>query len=225
MRILIIEDYSPLRRAVTEHLEDSGYTTDSTGCGKEGVWYAENHAYDLILLDIMLPHVDGLTILRHLRKLGRTTPIIITSARDSIENRVEGLDAGADDYLIKPFDLDELLARVRTQIRKLYKNATSTIYVGNLAIDLASKRVKVGDTSIDLTPREFNLLEYLAHRAGEVVSRSEIWEHVYHDYEGGSSNVVDVYIGYLRKKLKPAQADNYLKTRRGQGYTLEDQCV
>ena len=221
MRILLIEDFSPLRRTVEENLRESGYVVDSTGSGDEGLWYAQNHVYDLIVLDLMLPQVDGISILTTIRKDKNSTPVIITSARDTVEQRVQGLDAGANDYLVKPFDLDELLARIRANIRTRYEKPNDELHVGELSISPRSKTVSCGEKTIELTRREYQLLEYLAYRTGEVVSRTDIWHHVYADYEGGSSNVVDVYIGYLRKKLKPHQVDHYLVTRRGHGYVLE----
>lgn len=221
MRILLIEDFSPLRRTVEENLRESGYVVDSTGSGEEGLWYAQNHVYDLIVLDLMLPQVDGISILTTLRKNKNTTPVIITSARDTVEQRVQGLDAGANDYLVKPFDLDELLARIRANIRTRYEKPSDELHVGELSISPISKTIRCGEKTIEFTRREYQLLEYLAYRTGEVVSRTDIWHHVYADYEGGSSNVVDVYIGYLRKKLKPHQADHYLVTRRGHGYVLK----
>jgi len=222
MRLLVIEDFSPLRRSIEECLTESGYVVDSTGSGEEGLWYADNHHYDLIILDLMLPQVDGLAILKHIRDKNCITPVIITSARDTVDQRIEGLDAGANDYLIKPFDLNELLARIRANFRTQYEKPNNTITIGKLEISLQHKSVSWNGETIDLTRREYQLLEYLAYRKGEVVSRTDIWHHVYADYEGGSSNVVDVYIGYLRKKLKPYQADQYLATRRGLGYILTD---
>jgi DNA-binding response OmpR family regulator len=221
MRVLVIEDYSPLRNAVAGSLKESGYAVDTSGTGDEGLWYAKNHSYDAIILDLMLPHVDGLTILKSLRELGQDVPVIVTSARDSLEDRIEGLDAGADDYLVKPFVLKELLARVRAQTRKMYGKKASIVAVGDLSIDLNAKKVSREDQEILLTSREYKLLEYLAFRADEVVSRQEIWDHVY-DYHGdASSNAVDVYVGYLRKKLSNRSSDSYIQTRRGIGYQLK----
>jgi DNA-binding response OmpR family regulator len=221
MRVLVVEDYAPLRKAVTESLEEAGYAVDASATGDEGLWYAKNHTYDVILLDLMLPHVDGITILKELRLLGHGVAIIIISARDSVESRIEGLDAGADDYLVKPFALKELLARVRAQTRKTYGKKASSVRVGDLLIDLSAKRVLRATAEIKLTSREYSLLEYLAYRHGEVVSRQEIWDHVYNYYEDSSSNAVDVYVGYLRKKLSSGGGESYIQTRRGQGYLLE----
>lgn len=220
MRVLIIEDYSPIRKSIAERLTEDGYTVDSSATGDEGLWYAENHDYDVILLDIMLPEVDGLTILRKLRARENQVPIIIMSARDAVDCRIEGLDMGADDYLVKPFSLDELMARVRTQIRKSYGKKNTPFTLDDLSVEFNAKRVYRGGREISLTKREYSILEYLAFRAGEVVTRMEIWNHVYDEYEDSSSNAVDVYVGYLRKKLNSGDLPNLIQTRRGVGYYL-----
>jgi len=221
MRILVIEDYTPIRNAVSERLREDDYIVDCSATGDEGLWYAQNHEYDVILLDIMLPSIDGVTLLKKLRAQNNRTPVIIISARDSIGNRIEGLDAGADDYLIKPFSLDEMTARVRAQLRKSYNNPTTSYQSGGFYIDFTSKRVTLHGEEIILTKREYGILEYLAYRAGEVVSRQEIWNHVYHEYDECKTNGVDVYVGYLRKKLTPSGESPLIQTRRGQGYYLE----
>ncbi|MBK1830337.1 response regulator transcription factor [Verrucomicrobiaceae bacterium R5-34] len=220
MRILVIEDYAPIRKSIVERLTEDGYTVDSSATGDEGLWYAENHQYDVILLDIMLPEVDGLTILRTLRAKEQLVPIIIMSARDAVNCRIEGLDMGADDYLVKPFSLDELMARIRSQIRKSYDQKNTTFTLADLTLEFRAKRVYRGDVEISLTKREYSILEYLAYRAGEVVSRMEIWNHVYDEYEDSTSNAVDVYVGYLRKKLNIGDSANLIQTRRGVGYYL-----
>lgn len=221
MRILVIEDYTPLRKAMVESLVTNGYAVDASGAGDEGLWYAENHDYDVIVLDIMLPSVSGLKIVEYLRGKGRGVPVIMISARDSVDQRIEGLDAGADDYLVKPFALKELIARVRAQSRKSYEKKASQLDVGDLSIDFLAKRVMRNSEEIILTAREYKLLEYLAYRKGEVVSRQDIWDHVYDYYEDASSNAVDVYVGYLRKKLSSSLGATYIQTRRGHGYLLE----
>jgi DNA-binding response OmpR family regulator len=221
MRILLIEDYSPLRESIAESLTTAGYTVDSSATGDEGLWYAENTDYDATILDIMLPNVDGLTILRKLKKLGNKTPVLLISARDSLEQKIEGLDAGACDYLVKPFELKELHARVRAHLRKRYNQDGDSTSVGDLTLNFTSRRVTRGGEEIALTRREYGLLEYFAYRVGDVVTRQEIWDHVYEDVEGGTSNAVDVYVSYLRKKLNAGDRDNLLHTRRGQGYYLE----
>jgi len=220
MRCLLVEDYFPLRTNIGECLQEEGYIVDSSATGDEGLWFAKNHPYDAIVLDIMLPGVDGLTIVRKLRELQNKTPIILISARDSIDHRVEGLNAGADDYLVKPFALAELTARVKALIRRRYDQESPLITIGDLTIDCNLKKVTRSGSEISLTRREYHLLEYLAFRAGQPVSRSDIWEHVYEDQAGGSSNAVDVYIGYLRKKLNEGGKPELIHTRRGHGYLI-----
>jgi len=201
---------------------EEGYVVDSSASGDEGLWFAKNHPYDVIILDIMLPEVDGLTILRKIRELQDHTPVMIVSARDGVTQRVEGLNAGADDYLVKPFALIELVARLHALVRRRYDRGTPVLNVGDLTIDCALKKVVRGGKEISLTRREYHLLEYLAFRAGQPVSRTDIWEHVYEDQAGGSSNAVDVYIGYLRKKLNEGGKPDLIQTRRGHGYLLTE---
>lgn len=220
MRILLVEDYPPLKDNITECLEEEGYAVDATASGEEGLWYAANHDYDVILLDIMLPEISGLEILEQLRTAGNNVPLILISARDAVSERIQGLETGADDYLVKPFALEELVARVRTQIRRKHGEKRSVLAVGDLAIDTAAKTVTRAGQEIPLTRMEYRLLECLAFKKDEVVSRDYIWQHVYDDYEGGSSNTVDVYIGYLRKKLKVKGLGDPIVTKRGFGYLL-----
>ena len=222
MRCLLIEDYTPLRKNIQECLIEEGFVVDASATGDEGLWFARNHRYDAIVLDIMLPGVDGLTILRKLRELQDKTPVIIVSARDSLTHRIEGLNSGADDYLVKPFALAELIARVRGLIRRRYDQESGVMKIADLTIDCTRKRVIRGDEEISLTRREYSLLEYLAFRVGQPVSRSDIWEHVYEDQAGGSSNAVDVYIGYLRKKINAGGKPELIHTRRGHGYLLSE---
>lgn len=220
MRLLIIEDYTPLRKAVVRALAEAGYAVDATGDGKEGLWYAQSNDYDLIVLDLMLPGLDGWGILRALRREGKETHVLILTARDAVEDRVAGLDLGADDYLVKPFALEELLARVRALLRRKYQHKNPQIKVGDLEIDQATRQVQRGGETIPLTSREYALLEFLALRAGEVVTRGEIWEHLYEFNSQALSNVVDVYIGYLRKKIDRPGRPALIHTRRGHGYCL-----
>ncbi|HVJ45390.1 MAG TPA: response regulator transcription factor [Luteolibacter sp.] len=220
MRCLLIEDYPPLLRNISECLAEEGFVVDASATGDEGLWFARNHRYDTIILDIMLPGVDGLTILKNLRTLQDKTPVIIISARDSLSHRVEGLNSGADDYLVKPFALVELVARVRALVRRRYDHESGILKIGDLTIDCTARKVMRDDEEISLTRREYHLLEYLAMRAGQPVSRTDIWEHVYEDQTGGSSNAVDVYIGYLRKKLNAGGRPELIHTRRGHGYLL-----
>ncbi|MEN8681298.1 MAG: response regulator transcription factor [Akkermansiaceae bacterium] len=222
MRILVLEDYPPLRSSIVECLVEEGYAVDSTESGDEGLWYVRNHVYDVALLDIMVPEVSGLEILKKLRSDGNSVPVIIISARDTVVQKIEGLEGGADDYLVKPFSLDEMLARVRVQIRRRHEKKSPLISVGDLVIDTATKMVRRAGRAIELTRKEYLLLECLAFRNGEVLSREDIARQVYQDYEGGTSNVVDVYIGYLRKKLHIDGLPNIIHTKRGHGYFLSE---
>ncbi len=220
MRVLLVEDYEPLRKSLRQGLSEAGYALDVAADGEEGLWYALGNDYDVIVLDLMLPGVDGLSILRKLRARKKDAHVLILTARDAVQDRVTGLDCGADDYLVKPFAFEELLARIRALIRRNYNKKSSQIVVEDLRIDLNTQQVYRGDRLIQLTAREDGLLEYLAVRAGEVVSRTDIWEHVYEFNSSAASNVVDVYIGYLRKKLQSEGKPSLLHTVRGRGYLL-----
>lgn len=220
MRVLVIEDYEPIRRSIAKGLAKAGMAVDQTGDGEEGLWYARSNPYDVVVLDLMLPKVDGLTILRKLRAEGFKQQILILTAKDTVEDRVRGLDAGADDYLVKPFAFDELLARVRALVRRSYGEKSPSIEVGGLRMNTSTQQVWVNDRLIDLSAREYTLLEYLARRAGQVVSRSDIWEHVYDFHSDTTSNVVEVYISYLRRKLEQPDQPPLIHTIRGRGYRL-----
>jgi DNA-binding response OmpR family regulator len=220
MRLLLIEDYLPLVRSVSQGLREAGYAVDTAMDGEAGLACAQATAYDAVVLDLMLPRLDGLTVLERMRSQRNAAPVLILTARDRIEDRVRGLDLGADDYLAKPFAFAELLARVRAIIRRRYQSSSSTIRVGDLEIDTTARVVRRRGTAIVLSAREYALLEYLAARRGQVVTRTEIWEHVYDFAAEPGSNVVDVYIGYLRKKLESGQGKKLIHTRRGQGYVL-----
>jgi len=220
MRLLLVEDFKPLQKSLLKGLREAGYAVDATGDGEEGLWYAESNDYDLIILDLMLPGMDGMTILKKLRAKGKKNQILILTARDSVEDRVKGLDAGVDDYLIKPFSFEELLARVRALLRRSYQEKKPIIRIGDLEIDVAAKIVKRGGKAIDLTSREYALLEYLAFRKGEIVSRQDIWEHVYDFHTEATSNVVDVFIRFLRQKIERDDLTRLIHTRRGLGYVL-----
>ncbi|MCK4659208.1 MAG: response regulator transcription factor [Phycisphaerae bacterium] len=220
MRVLIIEDNGPLREALRQGLEEAGFAVDASDEGEEGLWYARSNEHDAIVLDLMLPNIDGLTILSCLRREGSAVPILILTARDTVADRVKGLNLGADDYLVKPFAFAELLARVRAMVRRGYNNKDPVIRVGDLEIDTAGRAVRRGDQAIDLSAREYALLEFLAARADQVVSRTAIWEHIYDFNSDPESNVVDVHIGHLRKKIEQPGQPKLIHTRRGQGYLL-----
>lgn len=222
MRALIIEDYEPLRRSLEQGLGEAGYAVDATGDGAEGLWYAGDEAYDVIVLDLMLPTMDGLSILKKIRADGVTSPVLILTARDGLDDRVRGLDLGADDYLPKPFAFAELLARVRALVRRKYGVSSGVVSVGDLAIDLRRKRITLRDKPVELTAREFGILEVLAMRQGEVVSRTEICEHLYGFDSEPNSNAIDVHIAQLRRKLEAGDRPRLIHTRRGLGYVLEE---
>jgi DNA-binding response OmpR family regulator len=220
MRILVIEDYPPLRRSLSQGLLESGYAVDEASDGEEGLALAESVPYDGIVLDLMIPKIDGLSLLEKIRRENNPAGIVILTARDGVGDRVRGLDLGADDYLVKPFAFEELLARVRAVIRRRYRSPENTIRVGDLEIDPAARAVKRGGRPVTLSAREYSLLEYLASRPGQVVTRAEIWDHVYDFASEPSSNVVDVYIGYLRRKIDQGGRRALIHTRRGFGYVL-----
>jgi DNA-binding response OmpR family regulator len=220
MRVLLIEDYRPLQTSLTKGLREAGFAVDVTGDGREGLWYAKSNDYDVIILDLMLPGLDGLSILSKLRAEGRQNHVLILTAKDTLQDKVKGLNLGADDYLVKPFAFEELLARLRALVRRSYAKKNPNIEVGDLRIELTSQRVWRGKEEINLTPREYALLEYLAMHTGEMISRTDIWEHVYEFGSSASSNVVDVYIGYLRGKIERPNKPALINTVRGRGYVL-----
>lgn len=220
MRLLVVEDYAPLRKSISRGLKDAGFAVDSTGDGEEGLWYAQSYEYDALILDVMLPTVDGLTLLRRLREKGQDTHVLILTAKGELEDRLRGLNLGADDYMVKPFAFEELLARVRALVRRAYKAKNPLLRVADLTVDTRARTAHRGRRALDLTAREYALLEFMALRAGEVVTRSDIWEHLYEQDTSPDSNVVEVYIGYLRRKLERDGASRLIHTRRGQGYVL-----
>jgi len=222
MRLLLIEDNALLRNAVSQYLTEAGYLVDTAATGDEGLWAADGGGHDLVLLDLMLPRMGGMEILGRLRAKGNPVHIIVLSARDGLEDRLEALDSGADDYLVKPFPLAELLARVRALLRRRFTQKGPQMRVGDLELDPLRRSVRRGGRPVELTALEYRLLEYLFYRTGEVVSRTAIWEHVFEDSSGGGSNAVDVYIGYLRRKLNAGDLPDLIQTRRGQGYLLEE---
>ncbi len=222
MRLLVAEDEKDMNRLITRALEKEGYGVDSCFDGEEAMDYLESAEYDGVILDIMMPKMDGHQVLKKLRARGNDLPVLFLTARDSIADRVAGLDLGADDYLIKPFDFDELLARVRAMMRKRSGHKTSVITIGDLKIDTGSHEVTRGDRSIELSSREYSILEYMAMHPGQVLSREQIETHVWNfDYSGGS-NVVDVYISYLRKKIDGKENVKLIRTVWGTGWMIKE---
>jgi DNA-binding response OmpR family regulator len=222
MRVLVAEDHASLARSIANGLREEGYAVDLTFDGAEALQWASDNPYDCAVLDVTMPNKTGFQVVETLRRNGSTTPVLFLTARDTVEDRVKGLNLGADDYLIKPFAFDELLARVRAIIRRGHNHASKSIIVGDLEVDTSAKTVKRAGAAITLSAREYALLEYLALRQGEVVSRSEIWEHLYDQNDETVSNVVDVYIGYLRSKIDRDHQTKLIHTRRGMGYVLSE---
>ena len=222
MRILVIEDYDPLRKSLAKGLQEAGFAVDATGDGEEGLWYATDEAYDVIILDLMLPKIDGLSILKKLRAKGRQNHVLILTAKDTVDDRVEGLNTGADDYLVKPFAFEELLARVNALVRRQYAVKSPEIRVGDVEIDTRTRSVRRAGEIVELTGREYSLLEFLALRCGQLVTRTEIWEHLYDFNDEPNSNVIDVHVGHLRKKLEKNGWSRLIRTRRGMGYILTE---
>jgi len=220
VRILLVEDEVKMARAVRRGLEREGYAVEVVSDGREAVSRGSEYDYDTIVLDVMLPELDGFSVCGELRSRGRWAPVLMLTARDATEDRIRGLDVGADDYLVKPFAFGELLARVRALIRRGAGERPAALRVDDVELDPAAHSVSRSDQRVDLTPREFALLEYLMRHEGEVVSRGQILEHVWNYDYGGSSNVVDVYVAYLRKKLEVPFARPFVVTVRGVGYTV-----
>lgn len=221
MRILVVEDDARLSSLLVRALREESYAVDAAFDGQEAEWLAFENPYDVILLDLMLPIKSGLDVLASLRAAGISSPILVLTAKDSSEDVVKGLDKGADDYLTKPFDLDELLARVRSLLRRNMAVAESVIEVGALRIDPSRREVFRGQDKIDLTLKEYALLEYFARNPGVVLTRTQLSDHVWDMNFEPSSNVVDVYVGYLRNKIDKNWGSNYIRTMRGHGYMLD----
>jgi DNA-binding response OmpR family regulator len=220
MKLLLVEDHKPLARAVKQGLEEEGFAVDLAADGEEGDYKARTSKYDLIVLDLMLPKIDGLTLLQNWRKNGNNTHVLILTAKGELVDKVRGLDLGADDYLTKPFEIDELLARVRALIHRKHDVKDPVLRIHDLEIDTAARTVRRGGQRIHLTPREYALLEYLAFHQGKVVTRPMIWEHLYDEEDENTSNVVDVYIRYLRNKIDRGFEKPLILTRWGEGYLL-----
>ncbi len=223
MRILVVEDEKDLAAIVKQGLEEEGYVVDVAHDGEEGLYMAESFPLDAVILDIMLPVMDGIAVLKAMRKKGIKTPVILLTARDAIVDKIKGLDTGADDYLTKPFVFQELLARVRSLLRRKGEVKEAVIRISDLEINTASHEVKRGGKAVALSAREYALLEFLAYRKESVVSRTEIVEHIYSEDKDMDSNVVDVYVNYLRNKLDKGAKTKLIHTVRGAGYMLKEE--
>ena len=216
MRILVIEDEADLLASLAKALREEGYAVDTAADGEEGLYKAESWDYDALVLDVMLPRLDGWTVLQRLRKT-KKTPVLMLTARDTSRDRVRGLDTGADDYVVKPFDLDELFARLRALIRRAAGQTRNVIEIGKTVIDTAARRITSAGQPVALTAREYALVEFLALHRGEVVTRTTLYEHLFDEDDSTLSNLLDVHVSNLRKKL----GAEFIATHRGHGYSIE----
>jgi heavy metal response regulator len=221
MRILLVEDEPRMANVIAKGLREQSYAVDVAADGDAGLYQTSINDYDLIVLDVLLPHLDGFEVCRELRKRGNATPILMLTARAAINDRITGFDAGADDYLTKPFSFLELLARIRALLRRDTHLRPDVFQIEDLTVDSASHHVSRASRSIELTAKEYALLEYLASRQGQLVSRSDIATHVWDDSFDPFSNTIEVYINRLRKKIDDGHSTKLLHTRRGEGYILE----
>jgi two-component system OmpR family response regulator len=221
VRVLIVEDEAKIASFLKRGLREEGYSVDVAEDGERGFFLATTETYDLVVLDLMLPRLDGLSLCRKLREADAAVPVLMLTAKDSVQDKVAGLDSGADDYLTKPFAFEEFLARCRALLRKKESRGTTKLRVDDLEMDLVSHRVTRGEEEIPLTPREFALLEFLMRHEGAVVTRTMISEHVWDMNFDSFSNVIDVYINYLRKKIDQNRPRPLIRTLRGRGYTLK----
>ena len=221
MRILVVEDERKVASFVKKGFEEEGYAVDVAPDGEKAIFLAETNEYDVIILDWMLPKRDGLGVLQHLRRSGVATPVILLTARDAVNDKVQGLNTGADDYLTKPFEFAELLARVRALFRRGKSDQPTVLEVGDLRMDLLARKVLRAGVPIDLTAKEYSLLEYLLRNAGNVLTRTMIAEHVWDVHFDSDTNVIDVYVNYLRNKIDKPFEPKLLQTVRGVGYVLK----
>jgi two-component system OmpR family response regulator len=216
MRVLIVEDEPDLRSALARALRDEGYAVDSAADGQEGLLQAESVDYDAIVLDVMMPRMDGWEMLRRLRKT-KPTPVLMLTARDLVRDKIKGLDCGADDYIVKPFELGELLARLRAIIRRSAGKAENTLKAGDVLVDTAARKVYRQNEPVELTAREYALVEFMVLHRGKIVTRTRLYEHLFDDSELSLSNLLDVHVSNVRKKL----GADFITTRRGHGYSVE----
>ncbi len=218
MRILVVEDEAGIREQVCARLREAGFAVDAAGDGEEGLYYGKEFPLDAAIVDIGLPKLDGITLIRKLRDAAKTFPILILTARSRWQEKVEGLEAGADDYLVKPFHMEELLARTRALLRRSAGLAQAVVRCGPITMDTARQEVTVDDHPLDLTAFEYRVLEYMMMNAGKPISKTELAEHIYDEDHDRDSNVIEVFVGRLRKKLDPANQLNPIETLRGRGY-------
>jgi two-component system OmpR family response regulator len=223
MRVLVVEDTPKMASLLRRGLSEEGYAVDVVGTGVDAVWLATEQSFDAIVLDVVLPDIDGFEVCRRLRRANRWAPLLMLTARDDVSDRVRGLDSGADDYLTKPFAFEELFARVRSLIRRGPHERSPILEVGDLALDPAEHSVRRGDHHVDLTPKEFALLQYLMRHPREALSRAQLLEHVWDFAFEGDPNIVDVYIGYLRDKIDRPFKRASVETVRGVGYRLRNE--
>jgi len=221
MRVLVVEDELKIAQFIKRGLKEEGYAADIASDGEQGDFFLSSNDYDLIILDLMLPKMDGLTLCRKLRKEGKHTPIIMLTAKDTVKDKVKGLDSGADDYLSKPFAFEELLARIRVLLRKKDSQVVTQLKVNDLNMDLLTQKVTRAGRAIELTVKEYALLEYLMRNAGNIITRTMISEHVWDINFDTMTNVIDVYINYLRNKIDSGFEDKMIHTVRGKGYLLK----
>ena len=222
MKILLTEDEVDLNNVVTRYLKKNGYSVDSVLDGEEALDYLEYGEYDLVILDIMMPKVDGFEVIKKLRNKGNHTSVLMLTARDSAEDKVKGLDLGADDYIVKPFDFNELMARIRAVVRRKYGNSSNKLVIGDLILDTSEKSVTRAGKQIELTGKEYEVLEYLMQSKNRILSREQIKEHVWDfDYEG-DSNIIDVLIKNIRKKIDIEAGKQIIYTKRGLGYVIKE---
>ncbi|WP_022819885.1 response regulator transcription factor [Fusobacterium russii] len=222
MKILVVEDERDLNSVITRHLKKNNFGVDSVFDGEEALNFLEYENYDLVILDIMMPKLNGYEVVKKLREKKDETPILMLTAKDSIDDKVKGLDSGADDYLVKPFDFNELLARIRAIVRRKYGNTSNQLIIEDLVLDLAKKTVTRNDKNIDLTAKEYEVLEFLMQNKGHILSREQIREHVWDfDYDG-ESNIIDVLIKNIRKKIDIDSSKQLISTKRGLGYVIKE---
>lgn len=222
MRITLIEDEKQLANIVKKGLEEEGYSVDVAHDGEEGLYMVENYPSDVVILDVMLPLLDGFSILSSMRKKGIKTPVLLLTARDTITDKIKGLDSGADDYLTKPFEFGELLARIRALIRRKADIKDTVIRIGDLEINTANHEIKRGGRTIQLSAKEYAMLQYMAYNKDKIVSRTDLIEHIYDENFDANSNVLDVYVNFLRNKIDKGFKKKLIHTVRGAGYILKE---